>query len=76
MIFDRYFEGQLAAPLSLLGAGALLIALGVFTARRRAPEAATSPLPVRIAAWQAFLGAAVVVAVVAPVVLMVGQSGR
>lgn len=76
MIFGRYFEGELAAPLSLLGAGVLLIGLGVFTARRRGRQAVASPLPARIAPWQAIACAVVVIALVTPAVLLVGQSGR
>jgi len=78
VIFDRYFEGELAAPLALLGAGVLLIGLGVITARRRGRQAVASPLPTptRIPPWQAVACATAVVALVTPVVVLLGQDGR
>ena len=107
IIVNRFFEGELAAPLALLGAGVLLIALGVLTARRRseahsgtahgrsgeAPsteegsggaessgnpsDAAPSTEEDRpwatIQPWPAATLAAVVIAVVAPVVVAIGS---
>lgn len=70
-IIDRYFSNELAAPLALLGAGASLIALGVFIARRRttAAQRAAVTIPARYAVALAI----VVLAVMTPVVLISGR---
>jgi hypothetical protein len=70
VIIDRFFQHQLAVPLALLGAGVLLIVLGVFVARRRteARQPAAATIPARFAVALAGL----VIVAVTPAVLVVG----
>jgi hypothetical protein len=70
VIIDRFYQHQLAAPLALLAAGAVMIALGVFVARRRT-EVRRSAATTISATWAISL-AAIVIAVMTPVVLFAG----
>lgn len=77
IIIDRFFEGDLAAPLALLGAGVLLIGLGVLTARqagqRTRQRPAQSPKLATIEPWLAVILAAAIAVAVTLVVLVVGR---
>ncbi|WP_020524769.1 DUF2157 domain-containing protein [Catelliglobosispora koreensis] len=74
LIVDRFFEGELAAPLALLGAGVLLIGLGVFTARKRGGAEAKQRAEHRIPAAYAIGLAVAVAAVMTVVVLLAGRA--
>jgi hypothetical protein len=72
IVVDRFFQGQLAAPLALLGAGALLVVLGIFIARRRR-STADRPRAATVRPWLAVTLMGAVILAVTPAVVAVGS---